>query len=148
YRATSKDGTCTEAFPIGSNAPAGRYKATVQGRPWYFAREATVEVKPRAAMPSSLAADVRVFDADAIRKFLAGKPQVVIAIGKGGQEGVARKLAQDLSARGVKATVKSESQVLRKVRYPRVWNPYAHLYTATGPTKKPAQEAKLRIEVR
>ncbi|MBI1915933.1 MAG: hypothetical protein HYS12_14540 [Planctomycetes bacterium] len=148
YRSIGENGSYAESFPIGSNAPAGQYKVTVQGSPWYFGRKTTVEVKPRAATPSSLAAGVRVFDADAIRKFLTSKPEVVIAIGKGGQEGVARKLAEDLSARGVKATVKPESEVLRKVRYPRVWNPYAHLYTATGPTRKPAQEAKLRIEVR
>src|SRR5207302_8846587 len=91
---------------------------------------------------------VRVFDAEAIRKFLAAKPTVVIAVGNDGQKEVARKLAADLTARGVPATVKPEAEVLHKVHYPRVWNPYAQLYTATGDEKKPAKmEVKTRLQV-
>ena len=146
HRATDKDGRYAEAFPIGSNAPAGKYEVQISAS-GLVAPLASVDLKPQAATPSRLAGDVRVFDGEVIRKFLASKPQVVVAFGKGGQEAIARKLAQDLGARGVKATVKPESEVLHKVAYPRVWNPYAKLYTATGGTRKPAQQAKLRTRV-
>src|SRR5207302_999855 len=40
-----------------------------------------------------------------------------------------------------------EKEVLRKVRYPRVWNPYAVLHAATGPEKKPQGQVKVEIRV-
>lgn len=146
YRAADAQGTYRESLPLGSNAPAGVYRVTVDSPAGGLSQQAKVEWKPAAATPARIAGNVRVFDGEVIRKFLAGKPQVVVAFGKGGQETLARKLAQDLSARGVKATVKPESEVLRKVSYPRVWNPYARLYTATGPTKKPLPQPKLHIK--
>ena len=145
YRAADAQGTYRESLPLGSNAPAGVYRVTVDSPAGGLSQQAKVEWKPAAARcPGSPATSASL--TAVIRKFLAGKPQVIVAFGKGGQAALARNLAQNLRIRGVKATVKPESEVLRKVSYPRVWNPYARLYTATGPTKKPMQEPKLHIK--
>src|SRR5205814_1075350 len=82
HRATDKNGRYVETFPIGSNAPAGSYQVEA----WALGLAApvrSVELKPQAATPSRPAGNVRIFDAEAIRKFLAGKPEVVVAFGKG-----------------------------------------------------------------
>jgi hypothetical protein len=75
---------------------------------------------------------VRVFDGDTIKAFLAGKPELTIAVGSDAHQSVAEKLAADLTARGLQVTVRPEAQALTKVRYPRVWNPYAKVYRAAG----------------
>jgi hypothetical protein len=148
YRATGAGGTWSETFPLGANAPAGTYRVSLTSPAGNLKGEATASVRPSATAPTRRQEAARVFDVEVIRKFLAGKPEVVIAVGKGSNEAVARKLAGALSKRGVKASVRPEDEVLRKVAYPRVWNPYALLYTATGPEKDPGkQEVKRRIEV-
>src|SRR5262249_596912 len=80
----------------------------------------------------------RAFDADTITRFLKGKPEVVVVYGQAEQKELAGKLAADLTGKGIKATVKPDAEVLRKVAYPRVWNPFAMVYSPTGAEKKPA----------
>jgi hypothetical protein len=86
---------------------------------------------------------VRVFDQPAIQKLFAGKPSLVIAHGPD-HKALADSLVAKLVALGVKATAKAEGDVLRKVAYPRVWNPFATVYSATGAEKKPG-EVKVQI---
>src|SRR5205085_2373725 len=84
------------------------------------------------------------FDGEAIRTLLAGRPALTVAYGKA-HKAVAEKLAADLSARGLKARARPEGEVLRKVDYPRVRNPYATVYSPIGASKKPAG---MKVKVR
>lgn len=146
YRATNKEGAYAESFPLGSNAAAGAYSVSVESPAGELSAQARVEVKPQAAAPMPVTDAVRVFDGEAIRKFLAAKPEIVIALGSDAQKAVAESLAKDLTARGIKVAVKPEADVIRKVRYPRVWNPFAKLVSPTG-DEKPAANAKQQIEL-
>ena len=89
-----------------------------------------------------------MFDARTIAALLADRPEVVIAVGGDAQKAAAEKLAAGLAAHRIKATVRPESQVLRKVRYPRVWNPYAKVYRPGGEEQSLAgKKVQRRIEV-
>jgi hypothetical protein len=147
YRATDAAGKYTEAFPIGSNAPAGTYRVEIEDPTGTLHPAFTVDLRPAPTRPVVEADAVRVFDAEAIRRFFAGKPSVVIAVGNEAQKEIAQKLAAELGAAGVSVTVKPESEVLHKVRYPRVWNPFAKLYRARGDEKNPPKEVKTRTEL-
>jgi hypothetical protein len=147
YRATNAEGRYAETFPVGANAPAGPYVLTVESPVGGLRARLRVDLRPQSAPPRAVADAVRVFDEAVIRKFLAARPRLVIAVGNEAQKAVAARLAADLTARGIPATVKPEAEVLHKVRYPRVWNPYAMLYTAGGDAKKPPADVKVRIRV-
>jgi len=132
YRSTGADGRYREEFPIGTNAAPGAYAVGASSPVAGLAAQARVGHRPSVPRPRVLAEQVRVFDARTIEAFLAGKPDVVIAVGSDAHRTAAEKLAAGLAAHGVKATVQPESQVLREVRYPRVWNPYARVYRPGG----------------
>jgi hypothetical protein len=66
---------------------------------------------------------------------LSGKPEVRIAIGTDAQPVHAERLKTALVARGVRAEVVAEKDVIRKVRYPRVWDPYIKVHKPTGDVK-------------
>ena len=72
---------------------------------------------------------VRVFDAERLKDFLLSKPEIVIASNANTPQDIVRTLSDRLGIAGVKVTVKPEADVLRKVAYPRVWNPYAQVYS-------------------
>jgi hypothetical protein len=88
---------------------------------------------------------VRVFDRENIAKFLESKPALIIALGNAAQKPLADDLAAKMNAKGFKTVVKPESEVLKKVAYPRVWDPYARLYKAEGEAKKVPGEIKTEI---
>ncbi len=147
YRATDAAGRYTEVFPIGSNALPGTYHLDIRDATGSLHADAEVVVQLQAVRPIPQSEAVRVFDGETIRAFLAGKPPVVIAVGNAGQEATAQKLADDLKAAGIPANVRPEAEVLRKARYPRVWNPYARVYQARGEEKKPPTPVMTRTEV-
>ncbi|MBI4604941.1 MAG: hypothetical protein HY721_23515 [Planctomycetes bacterium] len=132
HRATRADGTYAEAFPIGSNGAAGAYAVSVSSPLGGLAGEARAEHRPRAPAPRALADRVRAFDAEAIRAFLASRPEITIAWGHESHRAAASELAAALAARGLKVSVAPEGEALRKARYPRVWNPYARVWAARG----------------
>lgn len=140
YRATDAKGEYSETFPLGANAAAGKYTVSVDGlaEPQKVRAQAAVAVAANTITPKMLSDAVRVFDANTIQKFLAVKPKVVIVAGYDPQQAAAQKLARGLAAQGIKAEVKPSAAVLSKVLYPRVWNPYATYYAATGEAKLPA----------
>jgi len=133
YRATRADGKYAEKFPLGRNVAAATYTVRVSSPVADLAAEARVNYRPDPATPQVRSEAVRVFDGEAIRAFLAGRPAVTIAIGSEAHRELAGKLAEGLSARGLQVEVRPEGEVLTKVAYPRVWNPYAKVYVATGP---------------
>ncbi len=80
---------------------------------------------------------VRVFDEPTMRTFLKARPPLVIAMGTDEHQPAATKLAAGLASLGIKTTVKPEKDVLRKVAYPRVWNPFAMVYSPTKEENQP-----------
>lgn len=133
YRATRPDGKYEEKFPLGRNAPAGTYTVRVSSPVADLAAEAGASYRPTPVPLQQEGEPVRAFDREAIRAFLAKKPEVTIAVGSLSHQALAERLAEDLAACGLKVEVQPEAKVLKKVRYPRVWNPYAKVYRATGP---------------
>ena len=146
YRATKADGTYEEQFPIGSNAP-GQYAVTVTNRlVKRVASEAKLNLQPTPSTAKPINESVRVFDEVAIRAMLNAKPVVTIAVGNDSHRAAAEKLAGALAAAGVKVSIKPESEVLRKVHYPRVWNPYAKVFSPTG-DEKPTTGLKIDLQI-
>jgi hypothetical protein len=146
HRATNKEGAYRENVPLGTNAAPGAYTVSVESPAGDFTAQASADVKAQPAAPAPIADAVRVFDGDSIQKFLATKPEIVIALGNDAHKPVAESLAKELSAKGVKVSIKPEAEAVRKAAYPRVWNPYAKIVSATG-EEKPAANAKLQIEL-
>lgn len=145
YRATDGKGVFSETLPIGVNAAAGDYAVKLTSPIGGLTAEAKAKHESQAAAPKSLTEAARVLDEKTIRQFLASKPSVVIAVGKDEQKPLADELARALSAKGLKVTVKPEAEVLSKVAYPRVWDPFARLYKPTGEEKKAPGEVKQQI---
>lgn len=146
HRSTDWRGGYEEVFPLGANASPGRYTVLAESPAGALKATKQFEWKPPAPKLTTLPGRVRVFDETTLRTFLGGKPEVVIATGNEGQKGLAEKLAADLKARGIQATIKPEGEVFRKVAYPRVWSPYATVYSASRPQKRP-KDMKVKSEI-
>ena len=127
----------------GSPAPS-----PVSGHPRVF----QVSRGPDEPAARTLAGPVRIFDADAIRSFLAGKPELVIAVSGDRYRQQADEPGQlRLRARGLAVEVADERSLFRRHPYPRVFDPYLKVYRPTGPERPPAgmkvdQSVKLQIE--
>jgi len=145
HRATGPDGVYQEQFPIGSNAAAGVYSIAIVS-PMDLAAGASIDYQAVTATPQRIAYPVRVFDGSAIQAFLGGKPDLVIAVGSPQHEAHAGRLAAELTSRGIACRVRAESEVLRRVTYPRVWNPYVQVYHATG-AEQPLGERPVEQEI-
>src|SRR5262249_4555557 len=120
YRVRRAAGTLTNddvGFPLGANAPAGDYagKVTSPLPPRDAGFEGRVADKPGAVEPLDVEKRrVLTFGGQVVGKLLAGKAPIVVAHGDKHKE-AAEKLATDLKAKGIDATAKPESEVLRKV---------------------------------
>jgi hypothetical protein len=145
YRATKADGTFAETLPLGGNVNSGPLTVRLESPVGGLSAEAKVEVAPKSAVATPITGDVRVMDLATVRRFLAAKPAVVVVTGNEDQRAVAQELAEKLAALGIKATVKPEAEALRKVSYPRVWDPYVRLYKAAGEEKPPQGEVKAEV---
>jgi len=139
WRSMDAAGRYAESFPIGSNAPAGRYGVKVSALAGGFEAAAAADFAPAAARALPIAG-VRVFDGPAIRAHLATRPAVAVAYGADAHKPLAEKLAADLAAKGVRARAVREGEVFRRARYPRVWNPFLRLYKPAGEEKAPPAE--------
>ena len=145
YRATDRDGRWQETLALGTNARPGDYKFSIKA----IAGEGTVgatatfQYQPGLAVPQAVPDKARVFDEGAIAAFLKNKPALHIAIGPTAEhKAAAEKLQRALAAAGLPAQVVPEGEVMRKVRYPRVWDPYIKVHQPKGPEQKPAGEVK------
>lgn len=135
-RSTNLTGKYHETFPLGANAPAGEYVVKLTSVVANLVGEAKVAHKSVARMPRPVA-NVRVFDSERLKDFLLTKPEIVVATHANTPPDVVRLLTDRLAIAGLNVTVKPESELLRKVAYPRVWNPYAKVF-AVSKTKAPA----------
>ena len=147
HRATRADGTFAESLPVGQNAASGSITVRATAAVGNLAGEAKVDLAAGGAAAKQLADAARVFDEPVIRKFLAGKPEVVIATGNDALRKIANDLAAKLNAAKIRAVVKSEAEVVHRAAYPRVWDPYARLVKATGDEKQPPAEVKHQVTV-
>jgi hypothetical protein len=133
YRSTALGAA---VFSLGTNSPAGEYTARITSPLGGLSHERKVKVAGEAVALRFNNDTVRVFDQKEIQEFLRKKPALVVAYSDVHKE-AATKLAADLTAAGIKTTAKPEKDVLRKVPYPRVWNPFAMVYAPdkTDPVK-------------
>ncbi len=147
FRGTDKNGQFAETISLGQNSPAGEYSIKIESP--LAALKAETKVKLDSAKPTAavIADKVRVFDQQALGAFLSAKPALVVAFGNEGQKAFAEKLAGIMSAKGIKAEAKPEGAALRKVAYPRVWNPTAKLCSATGDEKSPPGTVRQEIKL-
>jgi hypothetical protein len=146
HRATNKDGKYHAAIPIGSNVPRGDYRlhvteeisGHVHTTGFEFPLEA-IELKPEKEK-------VRVFDEEPMRKFLAAKPEVVV-VAPALHQAAADKLVAGLKKAGLSVTTKAPGDVLRKVAYPRVWNPFVKVHEPTKAAIKEPGPVEHRVTV-
>ncbi|MFO0877118.1 MAG: hypothetical protein U0840_07060 [Gemmataceae bacterium] len=138
----------TVVFPLGSNREAGEYLVEVAPMlPGVKSFQQKVAFRPEPASDwNELNQTVRVFHPEQIRTFLAGRPLLTIALSNEEHRTVAEGLARDLAPRGFKVKVKKESEVARKVVYPRVWNPHATVWSVTD-DEKPVEASKVKRKV-
>lgn len=129
-RSTNLVGKYHESFPLGENAPTGEYLVKLTSVVANLAAETKAALKTDARTPRPVP-NVRVFDAERLKDFLLTKPEIVVATHAGMPADVVRTLTDRLAIAGVKVTVKPETEVLRKVAYPRVWNPYAKVFSVS-----------------
>jgi hypothetical protein len=134
HRASS-DKTYRVTLPLGSNRADSPYQVILDS----LGLQQVVKVSPSPTKGEFkvLGDSVRVFDEPAMRAFLKSRPPLVIALGSDEHKAAATKLADDLAKLGIKATVKPEKDILRKVAYPRVWNPFAMVYSPTKEENRP-----------
>jgi hypothetical protein len=145
WRSFDARGGYREIFPLGGNSADGLYGIHISSPVGELMARSQIPVTTEPAEASAITDAVRVFDAEALRRFVAGKPQVVIAVASDEQQQVAEQLARLLSDGGIKPKIVGESQVVRKVRYPRVWNPYLTVYSPGGETKQPSGEIEKHV---
>ena len=134
-RSTNLTGKFHETFPLGANAPAGDYVVKLTSVVANLAGETKVAHQSKSRTPRAVP-NVRVFDAERLKDFLLTKPEIVVATNADTPPDLVRLLTDRLAIAGLKVTVKPESDVLRQVAYPRVWNPYAKVFTVSK-TKEP-----------
>ncbi len=127
-RSMNLTGKYFESFPLGANAPAGDYVVKLTSVVANLSAEAKVAHKSDVRKPRAVA-NVRVFDAERLKDFLLTKPDIVIATNKDTPVELVQLLTDRLTIAGLDVTVKPEADVLRKVAYPRVWNPYAKVFS-------------------
>ncbi|MGP0069947.1 MAG: hypothetical protein ACLQGP_40895 [Isosphaeraceae bacterium] len=139
HRATDALGRYDESFPLGGNTTAGTYTLRVNSPAGPLAAESRFRVERGAEKPrfQTLAGPVRYFDTDAVRSFLAGKPELSIALAGDRYRPQAQSLAVALRERGLSVQIADERSLFRRHRYPRVFDPYLKVYRAIGPEKRP-----------
>lgn len=132
YRSMNHEGRYQETFAVGSNAQPGEYVVHIESPVGGLLSDSKAELKSAAVTPKTIADAARVFDKPTIQSFLKQRQPLVIAYGADQHNAIAEKLAADLAKHGVQASVANEKQVFQRVKYPRIWSPYAAVYEPTG----------------
>jgi hypothetical protein len=130
-RSMNLTGKFHESLSLGMNAAGGEYLVKLTSPVGNLSAETKVAHKPGMRLPRP-ATPVRVFDAERIKDFLLSKPELVLATNSETSPDIVRTLTDRLGIAGVKVTTKPEAEVLRKVTYPRVWNPYAKRFAVSA----------------
>ena len=91
---------------------------------------------------------VRVFDEVAIKKLLTTHSEVVVVAPKE-HRAAGETLVAKFKERGIVSTAITPGDVLRKVAYPRVWNPFAKVWRpwAEEKVKEPSGPVDHRVTV-
>ncbi len=134
-RSTNLAGKFHETLPLGANAAAGEYTITISSPVANLAAQTKVAHAVEARAPHTVA-PVRIFDAERLKLFLTSKPKVTIVTLPDLPPNLITTLSDALQKAGVTVSQAADTSVLRKVTYPRVWNPYANVFTI-DPDKKP-----------
>jgi hypothetical protein len=135
YRATRADGVLTEELPTGLFQKAGDYRA--EARQLLDGSGAALPVKVKAGkMPEArVASGATVRDPAAVRRFLAGKPELVVPVFDAALLPAAERVVAGLKQKGVAARVWQDPKTVT----------YAVAY-AVVPEEQPANTAVDRGE--
>jgi hypothetical protein len=135
HRANPPGQHCSETFPLGSNRTDGPYEVSLE----WLGKKKTLTTEVKLDKPAFRVSNetVRVFDEPVVRAFLKARPLLTIAYGSDDHRAAATKLAFELNSLGFTVTAKPDKDVLRKVAYPRVWNPFAILYAPVKEENRP-----------
>ena len=147
-RATDADGSYEESLPIGTNLKPGKLQVRITSPVNELEAQAEVSLIGKMVFPKQNSAKVRVFDGDQIRRFVGSKPKLTILVPRDEYYEPAERLADQLKKLGVRTTVRPESEMVNKRRYPRVWNPWVKVYKAEGdanPTDKLKIDKRLTL---
>lgn len=139
-RSTNLAGRYFETLPLGANAPAGEYVISVTSPVGNLSADVKTTHASQARMARSLPT-VRVFDSERLRDFLLSKPKLRIVAPADAPQDLITTLTDRLQKSGVIVESQPTEVALRKVVYPRVWNPYAQVFSV-DPQATP-QELKL-----
>ncbi len=140
YRATNQEGTYRESFPIGVNLSSGPVILQLKSVVGSYQSEAKVVLNSNKVMPLSVDDPVRIFDQEKIESFLKSKPEIVIALAKSEFQPQANELQQLLTKKGLKVSIRPESEVIYKRKFPVVWDPYVNVYSADPSTEQKITE--------
>ncbi|HLQ43236.1 MAG TPA: hypothetical protein VK137_00790, partial [Planctomycetaceae bacterium] len=128
HRSTNLAGKYHETLPLGANASPGEYTIKLSSPVANLVAETkaahAAESRAARAVPP-----VRVFDNERLKDFLASKPKVTIVAPADLPRELMTTLTERLQKAGVTVSAQAEADALRKVAYPRVWNPYAKVFS-------------------
>ena len=128
HRSTNLAGKYFDTLPLGANAPVGEYTVKLSSLVANLSAETKVTraAELRAPRPIAIA---RLFDTEKLREFLNSKPKVTLVAPTDLPADVLIAFTDRLQKAGVVVTTQADTTALRKVNYPRVWNPYAMVYS-------------------
>ncbi|MCM8802719.1 MAG: hypothetical protein NC827_05365 [Candidatus Omnitrophica bacterium] len=140
YRSTDQNGKYEEIFPIGKNNKNGIYKVVIESGIGNIKKEKNVEYKS-GNVNFEFIKDVRIFEQEKIKEFFKNKKDIKIVVSEK-YIPLAKMLNEKL---GEKFDILNEKEILKKVKYPRIWDPYCYIYRNKGEEKK--VEGKIEREV-
>lgn len=147
-RSTNLAGKYFDTLPLGANAPAGEYTIKITSLVANLAAEAKVT---RAADPRTprLLTSTRLFDGERMREFLNSKPKITVVAPAELPADVLMSLTDRLQKAGAVVASQTDATAIRKVNYPRVWNPYAKVFSvdmkAVPKPLKPERQITLSV---
>ena len=148
HRSTNLAGKYFDTLPLGANAPVGEYSVKISSLVASLAAEAKVTRTADPRTPRPIAA-TRLFDTEKLREFLNSKPKITVVAPADLPADVLTQFTDRLQKGGAVVTTQTDAVALRKVNYPRVWNPYAKVFSvemkAVPKPLKPERQITLSV---
>jgi hypothetical protein len=146
HRSTNLAGKYFDTLPIGANAPVGEYTVKLSSLVANLSAEIKVPLSTEARTPRPIAA-ARLFDTEKVREFLNSKPKITLVSPADLPTDVLTAFTDRLQKAGIIITSQTDAATLRKVNYPRVWNPYAMVHSVAMNAEPKANSIKPEREI-
>ncbi len=115
YRATRADGVLTEELPTGAFQKAGGYRVEARQLLDGSGTAVPVTVQASESPQASIAAGATVRDPAAVRRFLAGKPELVVPVFNPAMLPAAEHVVTGLKLQGIAARIWQEPKMVTYV---------------------------------